>query len=144
MIEKILNNKKVYELTDEECKKLLKLGDEAMKYTYPKSGDGYAVALMTKAGNIYTGVSYKSDTATLTMHSEATALAHAAIHGEKDIVAITGPNCHICKQLIYESSLRSGIDVVVIIEEDNQIKQIPISEMMPYPWPEKLQDEKTD
>jgi hypothetical protein len=50
------------------------------------------------------------------MHSEATALTNAAIHGEKDIVAITGPNCHICKQLIYESSLNSGIDVLVIIK----------------------------
>lgn len=144
MIEKTLDNKKYYELTDEECKNLLKLGEEAMKNTYPKRGKGYAVALMTKAGNIYTGVSYLSDTETLTMHSEATALAHAAIHGEKDIVAITGPNCHICKQLIYESGLHSGIDIVVVIEEDNQIKQIPISKMMPYPWPEKLQDEKTD
>lgn len=144
MLEKPLNNKKYYELTNEECKKLLKLGNEAMKNTYPKSGKGYAVALITKNGNIYTGISYLSDTETLTMHSEATALAHAAIHGEKDIVAITGPNCHICKQLIYENSLRSGIDVVVIIEEDNQIKQIPISKMMPYPWPEKLQDGKTD
>lgn len=144
MIEKTLNNKKCYELTEDECRKLIKLGDEAMKNTYPVGGKGYAVALMTKAGNIYTGVSYLSDTETLTMHSEATALAHAAIHGEKDIVAITGPNCHICKQLIYESSLRSGIDVVVIIEEDNLIKQIPISKMMPYPWPEKLPDEKAD
>ena len=42
------------------------------------------------------------------------------------------------------SNLRSGIDVVAIIEEDNQIKQIPISKMMSYPWPEKLQDEKAD
>jgi cytidine deaminase len=71
------------------------------------------------------------------MHSEATALAHAAIHGEKEVVAITGPNCHICKQLIYESSLNSGIDVVIIIEEGGEIKQIPISRLMPYPWPEK-------
>lgn len=109
------NKKKYYELTDEECRALLMAGDEAVVNTYPKSGEGYAVALMTKTGTIYSGVSYESDTYTLTMHSEATALAHAAIHGEKDVVAITGPNCHICKQLIYESSLRSGIDVVVVI-----------------------------
>ena len=138
MIEKTVATRKVYELTTEECLELLRLGNRAMANTYPKSNEGYAVALMTKTGNIYTGVSYKSETATLTMHSEATALAHAAIHGEKDVVAITGPNCHICKQLIYESSLRSGIDVVVIIEEDNQIKQIPISTLMPYPWPETV------
>jgi cytidine deaminase len=71
------------------------------------------------------------------MRSEATALANAAIHGEKDVVAITGPNCHICKQLIYESSLNSGIDITVIIYEDSIVKQIPISELMPYPWPER-------
>jgi len=92
---------------------------------------------MTVQRNIYTGISYKSDTATLTMHSEATALTHAAIHGEKEIVAITGPNCHICKQLIWENSLRSGIDIVIVIEEDGKVKQIPISHLMPYPWPEK-------
>ncbi|MCX6745733.1 MAG: cytidine deaminase [Candidatus Parcubacteria bacterium] len=137
MIEKKLGNKKYYELNDEECRKMLQVAKEAMVNTFPDSNKGFAVAVMTKAGNIYPGVSYNSDTYTLTMHSEATALAHAAIHGEKDIVAITGPNCHICKQLIYESSLKSGIEVVVIIEEDNQIKQIKISEMMPYPWPEK-------
>lgn len=138
MIERILGNKKNYELTREECGKLIKAAREAMANTFPKSNDGFAVALMTKAGNIYIGVSYGSDTATLTMHSEATALAHAAIHGEKEIVAITGPSCHICKQLIYESSLRSGIDTVEIIEEAGVIKQVPISEMMPYPWPEKI------
>lgn len=138
MLEKMGLTKKYYELTQGECKNLLKLAEEAMQNTYPEGGKGYAVALMTKAGHTYAGVSYGSDTQTLTMHSEATALAHAAIHGEKDIVAITGPNCHICKQLIYESSLRSDIDVVVIIEEDNQIKQIPISTLMPYPWPENI------
>jgi len=128
---------KLEELTLEQCNALLKRADKALVNTYPESGSGYAVALLTKAGNIYEGVSYKSDTYTLTMHSEATALANAAIHGEKDIVAITGPNCHICKQLIYESSLNSGIDVLIIIKEDNEIKQIPISELMPYPWPER-------
>lgn len=134
------NRKTYYELTEGECKELLRQGDDALVNTYPKSGEGYAVALMTKQGNVYTGVSYKSDTYTLTMHSEATALAHAAIHGEKEVVAITGPNCHICKQLIYESSLRSGIDVVVVIEEGGTIKQVPISAMMPYAWPERAKE----
>ena len=140
--ETVFGNKKVYKLTNNECKNLLKQAEVAMANTYPVANSGYAVALMTKSGNIYTGVSYKSDTYTLTMHSEATALANAAIHGEKDIIAITGPNCHICKQLIYESSLRSGIDVVIIIEEEGKIKQVPISKLMPYPWPEKVDDQK--
>jgi cytidine deaminase len=139
MTQKKIKDKIMYELTNEECKNLIKAGDDAIKYTFPKSGDGFAVALLTRKGTMYTGASYKSDTATLTMHSEAVALAHAANHGETEIVAITGPNCHICKQLIYESSLRSGIDTVVVLEEDGQIKQIPISTLMPYPWPEKIE-----
>lgn len=122
------------------CKKMFKAAKEALKNAYP-NGSGFAVAVLTSKGNIYTGVSYKSDTYTLTMHSEAVALAHAATHGEKEIIAITGPNCHICKQLIYENSLRSGIDTFVLIKEREEIKQIPISSLMPYPWPEKPTEE---
>lgn len=118
------------------CKKMFEIAHQVFKHTYP-NGKGFAVSVLTKKGNIYPGVSYKSDTYTLTMHSEAVALAHAATHGEKEIVAITGPNCHICKQLIYENSLRSGIDILVILKEANKFKQIPISQLMPYPWPEK-------
>lgn len=132
-----INGKDVYQLRDDVCREMLKAASEALGNTYPTRNKGYAVAVLTKDGKIYPGVSYCSDTYTLTMHSEAVALAHAAVHGETEIVAITGPNCHICKQLIYESSLRSGIDVVVVLEEDGEIKQIPISKLMPYPWPEK-------
>jgi len=41
----------------------------------PHGGNGYAVSVLTDRGNIYEGVSYKSDTMTLTMHCEMTALA---------------------------------------------------------------------
>ena len=124
-------------LSEEQCQKMLHMAGKALVNTFPKPGAGYAAAVLTKAGNIYVGASYGSDTYTLTMHGEAVALSHAATHGETEIVAITGPNCHICKQLIYESSLRSGIDTLVIIKEKGKIKQIPISKLMPYPWPEK-------
>lgn len=134
-----LRNKKIYVLSKEECEKLFEAANEAMKNTFPKSNDGFAVALLAENGKIYTGASYKSDTETLTMHSEASALAHAANHGETRIIAITGPNCHCCKQLIWESSLRSGIDTLMIVKEGGEIKQIPISKLMPYPWPEKNQ-----
>lgn len=130
------NGRKLYDIPDEICQEMIKLADEALKYCYPESGQGYAVSLLTSKGNIYQGASYGSDTATLTMHSEATALAHAANHGETEIIAITGPNCHICKQLIWESSLHSGIEVQIIFEENGQIKKVPISEVMPYPWPD--------
>ena len=134
---KLIKGRIVYEIDNSTCNTMFLKAQKALINTYPISGQGYAVTLLTKKGNMYEGVSYGSDTATLTMHSEATALANAAIHGERDIIAITGPNCHICKQLIYESSLRSGIDTVVLIEEGKKIIQIPISKLMPYPWPEK-------
>ena|SRR3990170_660474 len=127
----------MYVLSSEECKVLFETEKKALKYTYPEANKGFSVALMTKRGNVYSGASYGSDTATLTMHSEASALAHAANHGESDIVAITVPNCHICKQLIWESSIRSGIETVIIFREKRKIKQIPISDLMPYPWPDK-------
>ncbi len=119
---------------------MLKRAEATLSKTYPKPYEGYAVCLYTKGGNFYDGASYQSDTQTLTMHSEATALANAALHGETDIVAMTGPNCHICKQLIWESSLRSGIDTLIVIKEANDTKIIPISELMPYAWPDKNGD----
>jgi len=134
---KLINGRKFYHIADSVCKRMLKMANEGLVNCYPKSGKGYSVVVLTAGGNIYPGVSYNSDTYTLTMHSEATALAHAAIHGEKDIIAITGPNCHICKQLIWENSLKSGIEIIVILAENGLIKKIPISEMMPYPWPDK-------
>jgi cytidine deaminase len=128
---------KKHTIDQKVAREMLDRASRALKNTYPTPGKGFAVCVLTKKGTVYEGVSYKSDTLSLTMHSEATALANAAINGEKDIVAITGPNCHICKQLIYESALRSGIDIQIILEEDSKIKLVPISELMPYPWPEK-------
>lgn len=119
------------------ARKMLERGKTAKANTYPKANQGYAVSVLTAAGNIYEGVSYKSETYTLTMHCEMTALANAAIHGEKDIIAITGPNCHMCKQLIWESALNSGNDIQIIMDEDGQIRQVPISSIMPYPWPDE-------
>ena len=127
----------VYRLNDSDCRTLITLGDTALNYTYPIPNKGFAVALLTDSGNTYTGASYVSDTHNTTMHSEAVALAMAAQHGEVRIVAITGPNCHNCKQLIWESSIRSKIDTLIIFEEEGSVMQIPISQMMPYPWPNK-------
>lgn len=139
---KILNGRKLFEISDQLCRDLIKKANAALDQCYPNSKDGYAVAVLTSKGDIYTGASYKSYTETLTMHSEAVALAHAAQHGEKEIVAITGPNCHICKQLIWESSLHSGIEIQIIFKQNDKLKKIPISDMMPYPWPDVVRSTK--
>ena len=72
----------------------------------------------------------------LTMPAEATALAHAAIHGEKEVIAITGPHCHACKQLTRESSVNSRIAAVVVLRDGDHPLTIPILEMLQYAWPD--------
>jgi cytidine deaminase len=132
-----MSNLAIHEVSDETAREMLAKAEAAKENTYPESNQGYAVTVLTDKGNIYEGVSYKSDTLTLTMHCEMTALANAAIHGERNVVAITGPNCHMCKQLIWESALHSGYDVQIIMEEDGDIRQVSISSLMQYPWPDE-------
>lgn len=117
------------------AREMFRRAEAAKANTYPDAGS-YAASVLTDEGNIYEGIAYISKTYTLTMHAEATALAHAAMHGEKNVTAVTGPNCHICKQLIWESALRSGIDIQVILSAGDEIEMVPISEMMQYPWPD--------
>ncbi len=124
-----------YDVTDEVAAKMLRRAEAALAHTYPIAHRGYAATALTADGTMYDGVSYNSDTQTLTMHAEMTAMAHAAIHGKSDVVAITGPNCHICKQLIWESALRSGYDIWIVLQETGVIRRVAISSLMQYPWP---------
>ncbi|HJQ07869.1 MAG TPA: cytidine deaminase [Candidatus Saccharimonadales bacterium] len=132
-----MTNLKTFKVSGDVAREMLARADAAKAHTYPAPNKGYAVAVLTAKGNIYEGVSYISDTMTLTMHCEMTALAHAAIHGEKNIIAITGPNCHMCKQLIWENALHSGIDIQIVVEKNGEIKCVPISSLMQYPWPDE-------
>ncbi len=118
----------------DRCRDMLAEVAATRANSYPEPQKVAAVVL-TARGNRYAGVSYHTAIMALTMHAEATALAHAAIHGERAIVAITGPNCQACKQLIWESSLNAGIDIIVVMEEGEQLLRVPISAMMPYAWP---------
>lgn len=127
---------KTPEISNEVARQMLDRAAAVKVNTYPNRGKGYAVSVLTDKGNIYEGVSYNSDTLTLTMHCEMTALANAATHGEHNIIAITGPNCHMCKQIIWESALRSGYDIPIIMDEDGELKRVPISSLMQYPWPD--------
>lgn len=115
-----MNKLKPHIIPESTARQMLQRAQAAKVNTYPIANEGYTVCVLTAGGNMYEGVSYKSHTYTLTMHCEMTALANAAIHGEKDIIAITGPNCHMCKQLIWESALNSGIDIMIIMEEEGK------------------------
>jgi cytidine deaminase len=140
-------------------KKLIKAAIASLKTCYPpKPRLSYGAAVLTTAGKIYSGSNYSSDTASLLLHAEQMALAHAAMHNDTKIlaIAIVGKGkvhlsvsdmdvhedkefahpCGLCKQLIWESSLRSGIDTEVIMAnlKGGYVTE-HIKKMVPYPWP---------
>ena len=117
-------------------------GDQNSRYVY-------ASAVLTDKGNIYSASNYVSDTASLTLHAEQAALAHAAAHKDTRIIAIAcvgkeDPKgeqlchpCGICKQLIWENSLKSGLPIkVVMCNLKGKYEVKDIKELVPYPWPE--------
>ena len=139
-------------ISDERKKQLIKEAKLALENVYPKDAIYiYSAAVLTNKGNIYTASNYHSDTASLTLHGEQTALSHAAAHGEGNIVAIavasneklekgdfTAP-CHMCKQLLWESELRSKIPMqIILVNSFKETKEVMLDELMPLPWPAKI------
>lgn len=137
------------EITQEQKDALVMSAKDALKSEYAvKNKENYSAAVLTKKGNIYSSTSYFSDTYSLTLHGEQAALSHAASHGEGEIVAIavasnedkteeefTNP-CHMCKQLLYESSRRSKIPMLILLSNNhNRVKEIQLNDLVPYPWP---------
>ena len=106
-------------------------------------------AVLTGRGSIYSSGQYFSDTYSLTLHAEQAVLVHAAAHGEYDIVAIAvvgnsaagGDDsiypCYMCKQLLWESSLRSkqNTEIILLDEQGNVLERLKLREIINYPWP---------
>lgn len=111
----------------------------------------FGASVLTSKGNIYSSGQYYSDTLSLTLHAEQSVLAHAAAHGEYEIVAIavTGNEskgldestypCHMCKQLLWESYLRSKINTEIILlnEVGKVVETLKLLDIISYPWPAK-------
>ena len=71
------------EITRDDKMKLIAEAIKALDNRYPKNAPfAYAAAVLTTTGNIYSASNYGSATASLTLHAEQSALAHAAAHGE--------------------------------------------------------------
>lgn len=134
-----------------QYKELVGNAIEAQKNCFVPPGGTrtYGSAVLTSKGNIYSSGSYFSDTYSLTLHAEQGALAHAAAHGEHDVVAIVSVGnedpdkkifchpCGMCKQLIYEQSRKNKRDIdVIMANESGEYEVKKISELVNYPWPE--------
>lgn len=135
-----------------DYEKLVKEAIKALDSFYggdPNSKYIFSSAVLTDKGNIYTASNYISDTASLTLHAEQAALSHAASHKDTRIIAIAmvgkeDPEgeklchpCGICKQLIYENSVKSGIQIKVVMANlKGKYVVKDIKELVPYPWPD--------
>jgi cytidine deaminase len=140
------------EITPEQKKNLVIEATKVLDNRYPKDTPfAYGAAVLTENGTVYASSQYGSKTASLTLHAEQCALAHAASHGEGSIVAIavasteeleqgefTAP-CHMCKQLLWESHLNSKLPLCIILSNQHgETKEVDLLEMISYPWPAKI------
>lgn len=151
----------IFKINEEMAKSLINAAKAALIHAFTGFSQidiaRFGAAVMTKKGNIYSSGQYFSDTLSLTLHAEQGAIAHAAAHGEYEIAAITCVGneaayklsegiiypCHLCKQLLWESHLRSGVDTeIIIIDASNEIIEcLQISQVMNHPWPiKKIRD----
>ena len=119
---KIVNGLKRYSISNTLTIRLFTEAEKALANSYPHPNQ-VACALLTSSGNIYQGIDYRTQIMSLTMHAEATALANAAIHGDKEVIAITGENCHACKQLLWENAVRFGNDIIVLMKESGRSRR---------------------
>lgn len=140
-------------ITKQQEKKLIRAAQEGMRNAFTgtnKPGDmRFGAAVLTKKGNIYASGQYYSDTYSLTLHAEQAALAHAAAHREYEIVVIviTGNEpigkkdsiypCHMCKQLLWESYLRSkqNTEIIMVNEKGKILEKLKLLDIINYPWP---------
>ncbi len=134
----------------EKYSSLIQSAINAISMSHPRHPQQlrFGSAVLTRQGKIYSASGYWSETASLVLHAEQAALAHAAAHDEYDIeiiacVSSEDPQgekichpCGVCKQLIYENFINSGIDIEVLMANKKGKYVVKrISELSPYPWP---------
>lgn len=137
-------------ITDDVAKALIEQAKLAVDRSHPKNPPNlrFGSAVLSVDGSIHSSSAFWSDTLTLAVHAEHAALVVAAAAHHRQIRAIACIStedeageafchpCGICKQLIYENSLESRIDVVVVMANlrgEHILRRI--SELVPFPWP---------
>lgn len=119
------------------------LYDMAKSVVIPKvineqmSSCGVGAAILTKQGNIYTGVCIDTD-CSLGMCAERNALSTMITNGEYDvemIIAVTKvgkviPPCGACREFMWQ--LKNSKDIKVVL--DNKETVVNLEDLMPYPY----------
>ena len=127
-------------IQDEQIKNLY---DMAKSVAIPKvingqmSSGGVGAAILTKQGNIYTGVCIDTD-CSLGMCAERNALSTMITNGEYDvemIIAVTKvgkviPPCGACREFMWQ--LKNSIDIKVVLDNEETVANL--EDLMPYPY----------
>lgn len=119
-----------------DYKELIKKAYEAMENAYvPYSNFKVGAALLTEAGNVYTGCNVEIASFGATNCAERTAIFKAISEGEKKFKAIavvsssndyTFP-CGICRQVIVEF----GKDIDIVVAKDYDYEVYKIDDLLP-------------
>lgn len=114
-------------LTEEEKGKLIQKAQQIRQNAYaPYSGYQVGAALLTKAGNVYTGANVENAAYPATMCAERVALFSAVAAGERAFEALVvatrngGTPCGSCRQALSEFGLDTQ---VILVAEGGEIKQ---------------------
>ncbi|HHU16654.1 MAG TPA: cytidine deaminase [Clostridiales bacterium] len=119
-----------------DYKELYKTAQQAINNAYaPYSHFKVGAALLTKSGEVFTGVNVENATYGATICAERTALVKAASEGyrEFDAIAVVSSGgevypCGICRQFIFEF----GDNIKIITGEDeDHIKVTKIKDLLP-------------
>lgn len=101
------------------------------------SAGGVGCAVLTKSGNIYTGVCIDTE-CSLGMCAERNALSTMITNGKCDVEMIIAvnkngkvlPPCGACREFMWQLNNSKNIKVVV----DNEGTIVNLEELMPYPY----------
>ena len=133
-------------ITDEIRHRLVKAAMEAQKKAYaPYSNYAVGAALLTKSGQVFTGVNVENAVYGETICAERTAVVKAVSEGEKEIEAIAvvtrdgGTPCGSCRQVMAEF----GLEMVVLIADENGkvLQEVTAADLLPASFgPANLQN----
>ena len=123
-------------LTDDQKIQLIKRALQSREYAYaPYSKYKVGAALLTKSGEIFTGVNVENAAYPTGTCAERVAVFKAVSEGEKEFEAIAvastngGTPCGSCRQVMAEF----GLDMIILIvdREGNPIQETTVGEILP-------------
>ncbi len=123
-------------LSDEKQQELIRAATQVRPRAYaPYSNYQVGAALLTKNGEIFTGVNVENAAYPDSICAERSAVFSAVSAGEREFDAIAivsrngGAPCGSCRQVLSEFGL--DIEVLLADEGENLIKQSTVNELLP-------------